>query len=69
MNLYSPREAAGWWALYRARGRADRFTIIATALPGDLVDVACDDREGAEWLRGQMVERGIPKPALTVIRD
>lgn len=68
VNLYVPRETANWWALFRARGPAERFTIVTTSIPGDLVDVACDDRSDAEWLRDHMVERGIPRTALRVIR-
>lgn len=67
VNLYSPREAANWWALYRARGPADRFTTVTAAIPGDLVDVACDDAGDAEWLRDLLIERGIPRTALKIL--
>lgn len=68
VNCYSPRETANWWALYRAHGPAERFTTITAAIPGDLVDVACDNVEDAEWLRDLLIERGIPRTALKVIR-
>lgn len=67
VNLYTPRETANWWAIFRARGPASRFTIVTPAIPGDLVDVACDNREDAEWLRDHLIERGIPSTALKVI--
>lgn len=68
VNLYTPRQTANWWALFRARGPVERFTIVTASIPGDLVDVACDDREDAEWLRDHMIERGIPKTALQIVR-
>lgn len=67
VNLYSPREAANWWALYRAHGPATRFTTVTAAIPGDLVEVACEDREDAEWLRDLLIERGIPRTALKIV--
>jgi hypothetical protein len=67
VHLYTKRETASWWTLYRARGPAARFTVVTTSVPGDLVDVACDDRADAEWLRDHMIERGIPKTALKVV--
>lgn len=67
VNLYCPREAANWWALYRAHGPASRFTTITPAIPGDLVEVACEDAEDAEWLRELLIERGIASTALKVV--
>lgn len=67
INLYTPRATANWWALFRARGPAERFTTVTASIPGDLVDVACDDRTDAEWLCDHMIERGIPKIAVKVI--
>jgi hypothetical protein len=64
---YTTREAANWWALYRARGPVERFTIVKSYIPGDVVDVACDDRQDAEWLRNHLIAQGIPKSALKVI--
>lgn len=68
VNLYSPREAANWWALFRAHGPESRFTTITPAIPGDLVEVACEDVEDAEWLRDLMIERGIPRTALKIVK-
>lgn len=67
VNLYTPRETANWWALFRAHGPAERFTLVTASTPGDLVDVACDNRADAEWLRDHMIERGIPKTAIKVV--
>ena len=64
---YSSRAAADWWTLFRLRGPAERFTTVTPGFPGDVVDVACDDRADAEWLLGHMVAQGIPKAALRVI--
>jgi hypothetical protein len=69
VNLYSPRATANWWALYRAHGPAERFTTVTAAIPGDLVDVACEDTDDAEWLRDLLIERGIPRTALKVIKS
>jgi hypothetical protein len=69
VNLYSPREAANWWALYRAHGPAERFTTVTAAIPGDLVDVACEDIDDAEWLRDLLIERGIPRTALKILNS
>lgn len=65
--LHCQRATANWWALYRAHGPASRFTIITPAIPGDLVEVACEDAEDAESLRDLLMERGIPRTALKVI--
>ncbi|GHD70354.1 hypothetical protein GCM10010317_077510 [Streptomyces mirabilis] len=69
VNLYSPREAANWWALYRAHGPAERFTTVTAAIPGDLVDVACEGSDDAEWLRDLLIERGIPRTALKILKS
>jgi hypothetical protein len=67
VNLYTPRETANWWALFRAHGPVERFTTVTTSIPGDVVDVACDDRTDAEWLRDHMIEQGIPKTAIKIL--
>lgn len=64
---YSSRAAADWWALFRKRGLAERFTTVQAGFLGDVVDVACDDQDDAEWLLEHMVSQGIPKAALRVI--
>lgn len=69
VNCYSPREAANWWALFRAHGPAERFTTVTAAIPGDLVDVACEDVEDATWLRDLLVEHGVPETALKIMRN
>ena len=68
VNCYAPREASGWWALFRAHGPASRFTTVTASIPGDLVDVACDDAEHAELLRDLLIEHGIPRTAIKLIK-
>ena len=41
---------------------AGRITVVTASIGGDLVHVACDDREQAAWLRDHMAEfGGIPR--------
>lgn len=65
---YTAREAANWWALYRAHGPEKRFVIVTAGFIGDTVDVLCDDQAHAEWLRDDLIERGIPETALKIVR-
>lgn len=65
---YSSAATVQWWTLFRHHGPAERFTIVRPGFPGDLVDVACDDQEHAEWLYAFLLEQGLPKSALKVIR-
>ena len=65
---YGSRAAADWWVLFRLRMPASRFTVVKSGFPGDIVDVACESAEDAEWLAARMVEVGVPKAALKVIR-
>ncbi|MFF7534897.1 hypothetical protein ACFZB2_38295 [Streptomyces bobili] len=67
VNLHCPKATATWWALFRARGPAERFTTVTASIPGDLVDVACDDRADAEWLCAHMIEQGVPKTAIKIL--
>lgn len=63
--LHAPRETRTWWELYRKR-HATRLTTVTVRMPGDLVDVACDDRAHAQWLHDQLRARGVPQRSLTV---
>jgi hypothetical protein len=63
---YTSRETANWWVMYRGHGPEQRFVIVSAGFIGDTVDVLCDDREHADWLRDSLIERGIPKAALTI---
>lgn len=65
---YSQADAAEWWAWFRLRMPETRFTTVTVGFPGDVVDVACDSAEDAEQLAARMVEVGIPKAAVQVIR-
>ncbi|MFH9579076.1 hypothetical protein ACH4MO_13895 [Streptomyces globisporus] len=62
---FATREGAYRWELMRAR-MPDRFTTVAVRTPGDLVDVACDDRAHAQWLAALLHSWGVPKASLTV---
>ena len=62
---YATRDGAHRWELMRARMPA-RFTTVAVRMPGDLVDVLCDDRAHAQWLTDLLHSWGVPKSALAV---
>ena len=68
---YTSRETAEWWIRYRDHGPVARFVPVPVpgrvGFPGQLVDVLCDDREHAEWLRSHMIARGIPRSALKIV--
>jgi hypothetical protein len=59
---------AGWWTLYRSRGPEYRFRVITASIGGDLVGVACDDREHATWVADALVASGAPRSALRIAR-
>lgn len=61
---YTSRDTANWWALFRARGPEHRFVTVSPGFIGSTVDVLCDSREHAEWLRDDLIARGVPKAAL-----
>jgi hypothetical protein len=63
--LHATREGRIWWELLRVR-TPDRFTTVAVRMPGDLVDVACADRDHAVWLRGLLRAHGVPDRSLTI---
>lgn len=63
--LHAPRETRQWWELYRLR-MADRLTTVAVRMPGDLVDIACDDRDHATWLAQKLRSLGVPQVSLKV---
>ncbi|NUS79189.1 MAG: hypothetical protein HOV70_23725 [Streptomyces sp.] len=62
---YTPRETAQWWELFRRR-MPDRLTTVLVRMPGDLVDIACDNRAHANWLHEQFRKRGVPQQSLTI---
>ena len=69
VKIFATRTGAEWWTLFRMGGPSFRFTTVMSSIAGGLVDVACDDREHAEWLMAGMVEQGIPRSALKVIQQ
>lgn len=66
---YTSGEAAAWWIRYRDHGPSARFAPVAGRIgfPGQLIDVLCDDRGHAEWLRTHLITLGIPKAALKIV--
>lgn len=67
IKVFATRTAADWWAMYRLRGPDNRFAVVTATIGGEVVDVACDDREHAEQLLELMVERGVPRTALSIV--
>ena len=63
--LHAPVETRQWWELYRRR-HAGRLTTIAVRVPGDLVEIDCEDRAHAEWLRAELRGRGVPQRSLVI---
>ena len=66
--VFATRASAAWWAMYRqVNDRIGRITDTVVSLGGNRSEVACDDREHADWLAAHMVERiGLPKSAVRV---
>lgn len=66
-QINATRRAAEWWTWFRYANPSERFESRLISLGGDLVAVACEDREHAEWLARHMVEFGtVPKSAVKV---
>jgi hypothetical protein len=67
-RVFATGRGAAWWSLFRLRMEpAGRITVITPSLGGDIVYVACDDKEHACWLAGHMREHaGIPASAARV---
>jgi hypothetical protein len=66
--IFATRRGVDWWLLFRSHGPESRFVVVTASLAGDRVNVQCEDREHAEWLLGRLLEEGVPKSALKVIR-
>lgn len=66
--VFATGKGLDWWLLFRGHGPESRFVIITASLGGDRVNVQCEDREHAEWLLATLLEQGVPKSALKVIR-
>jgi len=68
-KVFATASGTEWWNLFRNQWhRMDRLTVLVSSLGGDIVSVACDDREHAEWLRDTAIANGIHKSALKVCR-
>jgi hypothetical protein len=60
-----------WWTNHRMapfKAWQDRLTVVASAIPGDVVYVALDDQEQAGEWRKWAVEHGCHPKAVTVRR-
>jgi hypothetical protein len=62
---FATRDGAHRWELMRAR-MPDRFTTVEVRMPGDLVDVRCDDRAHAQWLATLLHSWGVPRNSLKI---
>ncbi|MEU1433997.1 hypothetical protein ABZ438_07850 [Streptomyces sp. NPDC005786] len=65
LGQFATRDGAQRWELMRHR-MPDRFTTVAVRMPGDLVDITCDDRDHAQWLSTLLHSWGVPKSALKI---
>ena len=68
LALFASREGAARWELMRHL-MPERFSTVAVRMPGDLVDVTCDDRDHATWLSNLLHTWGVPRASLKVIAD
>jgi len=66
ITLYASRDTANWWATYRQHFDTARFTEVNSCLIGDLVQVACENRDHAQWLHDLLIEKGVAKAALKI---
>lgn len=68
VKVLATGRGAGWWTLYRARAeRVGRIKIVKATPMGEVVRVACDDQDEAEWLAKHMVSHGgVPRTAVKV---
>ena len=59
---------AEYWAAVRGRYEpVGRITILVASVGSDRVQVACDDRDHADWLAHHLAEYGgLPKSAVKV---
>jgi len=68
--IWASQRGNDWWNEWRLRMEPlGRITVLKPSLGGDVVSVACDSREDAEWLHDHMISfAGIPKSAVKVLR-
>jgi hypothetical protein len=63
------RQGVDWWHFFLIRHRGtDRIReTVASCIVGGKSEVACDDKDGADWLAAHMVEHGgLPRTAVRV---
>ncbi len=66
-RVFLSRRGHEWWIWYRFGQPESRFMTVAATLAGEIVRVACDNREEAQWLADHMVSfGGLPKAAVKV---
>lgn len=68
-KVEASRQGVGWWMVFRRRfdGTGRLRETRPACIVGGTVEVACDDREHADWLAGHMVEQGgLPRTAVRV---
>lgn len=65
-KVFATQKGATWWAEFRRANVPGRCVTVAPSLGGELVRVACSDRDHAEWLRSHMASSGLPGTALRV---
>lgn len=64
--VFATTLGANWWVQYLLANPPERFTVIRASIGGDLVHVACDNRDDAVRLRDHMIESGLPMRAVHV---
>lgn len=63
--VFATDRGVDWWLAFSGH-HPGRITRRVVSMAGDLVDVACDDREHADWLAGRMLAEGLPRSAVQV---
>ncbi|AYF29290.1 hypothetical protein CSH63_17825 [Micromonospora tulbaghiae] len=67
--IEASRQGVDWWLVFRARyATSGRLRETKPAcIVGGLIEVACDDRDDADWLAAHMVDHGgLPRTAVRV---
>lgn len=67
--VFAVARVADWWVTsFRAPAQEARICVETSSIGGDRVHVHCENREHADWLAGHLLDRGVHKSALKVIR-
>lgn len=66
LPLFNTGRGLDHWLGWRQLQPAQRLDIRGAYPAGQLVWVACDSREDAQWLRGWLIDGGVPHTALRV---